>query len=1238
MAGRLWSKFSMFCLVLSLCLATTACGHAQNIFNQTAQIRFEHMTIHDGLPTNFVRVNHQDHLGYLWLTSLKGLVRYDGYDLIHYPYLDSTAAASTMQITRLNEDTEGNLWFVADPYGIYKYDRQLDRVEIIDHPLLKAYNPHQSCFLTSFLDSHGKLWIWGYHPKDTHLHALDYYDTKKHEFVVSPLTLKDSTFTIDDYSINTIAGLYMPTIAEDSLSNLWIGTFSHGLFHYQQETGTIVNYRNEPGKENSLSSDHINNLKYTRDGILWVCTNNGLFRHDISTDIFERIGNSVLPEYGLVSDTCSSVYMDNRNHIWVSMPYALDCLNLETGQVTHYSHDPTNPQSLRLALDCWPVYEPQENLLWILVHEGYGSLDVLNIVTGKVAHYTDDSEDEYAIRAKHLASFFVDHSENVWIGTFVQGLNKCNPNIQVFQTLDKHNSGLSHNDVRAICESHGDVKSVYTATAAGIDIYCPGEGYYNLHDRYSVNGEKKRDISCLTVDNEGHLWFGTNFAGLYQYDGACIKSCMKHEMGNPLTLTSERITFCELVDDHGFWIGTNYGGLNLINSNTMCVERVFTKLLDTLQFNADYLLRCALQDPDDRIWLGSNGGLCRYNPVDSSFTRVIIYADVQCIFFNSGGTIWLGTSAKGLGRLDPETHELKYYSTPQGLVHPNVHSIAEDDHGTLWIATATGLSRFDPYLESFTNYTEKQGLPTSELKHFAKRLSDGNIYLGTSGKGIIYFNPDDLSANPHPPKVVVSELKLANVPIRPGSDSVLKQDISLTKRIELAHWQNDLTFVSSALHYSQPEENTYRYYLENDDEDWYDAGHRREMTYNNLNPGRYVFHVQAASCDGVWNREGVAIEILIRHPWYGTLWAYMGYGVLALGLLILIWRNQVRRIHLQHAFQMKQSEAERLNEIDEMKSRFLTNISHEFRTPLTLILGLADFWLKSAKDERLISDLRSMKKNGKRLLKLVNQLLDLSKIDAGTLKLNPTPTEIISFITRIVQTFESQANLKQIDLSLQTTLLSLTMAVDQDKLENILYNLLSNALKFTAEGGAVNVRVEQLGDEPGSHSEQLVITVVDTGVGFHPNEAEHLFERFYQSPEHKKHHAEGTGIGLALTCEFVKLHQGKIEAEGEQGKGATFIVTLPVAKDSEQHVLQSSMPEAIGTDKSEINVEAESKRAELDEASRILIIEDNDDLRDYLKRILGDVYQIEEAKQGKAGLKSAMKSIPELIISDVMMP
>ncbi|MCB0667845.1 MAG: response regulator, partial [Saprospiraceae bacterium] len=605
---------------------------------------------------------------------------------------------------------------------------------------------------------------------------------------------------------------------------------------------------------------------------------------------------------------------------------------------------------------------------------------------------------------------------------------------------------------------------------------------------------------------------------------------------------------------------------------------------------------------------------------------------------DSLGYIWSGSYGGGLNRLDTATNRFVHFSTNDGLLNNNIFSVIADKRGYLWLLSYEGITRFNPYSFEIINLTHGNGLGSDFYDGFlyGRSPSTGNLFfLGKDG--LDFFHPDSVKLSNYKPPIAFTGFELFNEPVQidpeQHSDSdtfFLQQHISYTREIKLDYDHRVFTIDYAALDFSGPENIDYAYQLDGFDPDWQYVDKKRSATYTNLDPGNYEFRVKSTNADGVWNENYTALALIISPPWWNTGLAYFFYFVLIVSALYFFYWYQRRRWELQSALQIQEKEALRLKELDNLKTNLYTNITHEFRTPLTIIGGMTRLirekprdWLKKGAD--------TIEEQSQKLLEMVSQMLDLQKIEAGRLELQPVQTDIISFINHIIEPFLFQARAKRLDFEVKHETADLIVDFDPQKLATVISNVVSNALKFTDQGQVI------LSTRITSGTEKFQILIEDTGMGIHPDKLDHIFDRFYQADHGSTRTWEGTGIGLSLVKELVTLMRGTIEVESNPGKGSRFRIHLPVtrlAKPPGVPVIsqQRSFPALHPEPPISIRAVSTSKRG------RVLIVEDNTDVRRYLSTMLESEYRILEAVNGEQGIDMAKKEIPDLVISDIMMP
>jgi signal transduction histidine kinase/DNA-binding response OmpR family regulator/streptogramin lyase len=717
--------------------------------------------------------------------------------------------------------------------------------------------------------------------------------------------------------------------------------------------------------------------------------------------------------------------------------------------------------------------------------------------------------------------------------------------------------------------------------------------------------------------------------------------------------------FTKMVFDknRNLWIGTNQNGVLKFD---MKRETLVTHPIREMEFAGSELCEVVMVDKDNNLWFSSaSQGVRRYHldtgkldifRHDPNNVNSLSGDRVTAIYEDSKGRFWFGTHF-GITRWEPSENRFRRYSIGDGLLQTSVRAIVEDKNGDIWVATVQHLNKYLPNDDRFLPFGRNDGQDCSFFKQYGFCDEKGNLFFEEAGGGAWIGHPDEIkNYRSDIPSLFLSGFLVSNQPAHPGGkDGILQQAINFTDKIELAYRQNSFTFQYTALEFIQkPNYVEYAYQLEGFDKDWQQVGKKREAAYTGLSPGHYVFKVKCRNHQGFWG-ELREISITILPPWYRTWWAYLLWAAILAGSLYWLYRFQLNR-------RLAEAEALRLKELDLAKSRLYTNITHEFRTPLTVILGMAE-QVKSDPKKWFNEGLQLIRRNGKQLLSLVNQLLDLSKLESGDMPLKLVQGDVVNYLKYLTESFHSYAESRDIRLHFLTDLQECRMDYDPEKLGNVVSNLLSNAIKFTPEAGDIYLQIGMRDEGRGMmgsaisslipHSSSLELVVRDTGIGIPPAAIPHIFDRFYQVDDSSTRRGEGTGIGLALAKELVTLMGGSITVESKVGAGTKFTVQLPITRLAPEIPPDPLKGEPQKQHPAEIFEEITSELPDYGSPFRgsggvekplVLLIEDHRDVLTYLTSFLSGEYQIVLAKDGQEGWDKALELIPDLIVSDVMMP
>jgi len=757
--------------------------------------------------------------------------------------------------------------------------------------------------------------------------------------------------------------------------------------------------------------------------------------------------------------------------------------------------------------------------------------------------------------------------------------------------------------------------------------------------------QKLKSVLCFLRDCEGRLWMGGDL-GVIIYDEK-TKSLKSYLTGPKDSINYYLRKVKDIYEDSqgNIWLASWDHGLGMLKQGA-------NSFIHYLPNNA---MRKIFEDSKGNLWFGSREGVYKKPKEKDTFIKYTHDNDVTgsigentgfSFFEDSAGYVYVGTYGGGLNIYDPSTDAFRIVGEKEGLANNNIFAIFPDHHGNIWLCTFRGWSRYNLKTGAIRNYNSKDGFYNPEFDAFGSCQDPETGYILSEGTiGFDYFNPDDFQDDTIVPQLVFTDLQIFNRSVSIARNEhqlhnrdtfYLPQSLDYTTSITLPYHFNVITLTYAGLHYTNPGRIKYAHYLDGFQNDWQYVGSQRSATYTNLNPGHYTFHVKAANPDGVWNEEGRTLKITILPPWWRTWWAYTLYGVAVLLLLTGIYLFQRRRWLLKAQLAAEKQEADRLKELDGIKTALYTNITHEFRTPLTVILGLTNIIREQfplLEQKQIFEHLQTIDRNGNNLLQLVNQMLDLAKLEAGKLVLDPVQDDIGAFTKYLTESFHSLAEQKNIRLQCSIPATPILVDFDPLRYQQIVQNLISNAIKFTPDDGNVSVRITEADQE-------IRLSVADDGIGIAPESLPHLFDRFFQVESSATRRGEGTGIGLALTKELVQVMHGDIMVESNLGEGTAFTVKIPITRQAPKRSAWTALP-SFGPLASEFAVSSgpHANEIKVDQAlSRILIIEDNTDVRAYLRSCLPEQYHVQEAVNGKAGVEKAIEQVPDLVISDVMMP
>lgn len=1172
-----------YCCSLTIFLGLTS-GYAQ-----TQKVNFTSLKTKDGLSSNTVNVILKDRYGLMWFGTEDGLNKFDGTNFTVYNYKsDDPNGIQANDIRALYEDPSGNLWVGTSGGSLSLYDRKKN--SFVTFPAntgegLSGDNVRSVCS-----DYTGKIWVATYN-------GLDLLD---------PKTKKISKFAIQGNAKNTFPTTVLNCLYQDSKKRMWVGT-SNGMYLYERRTNSFKHFTHVASDPSSLSGNLVSSMVEDQSGDLWVGTQSGLSR---------------------------------------LLPDGKGFKNLK--------HDPKNSSSLTNNT-VLSIATNRNNELWIGTDDG---LNILNIKSGEIKRYKPDSRDFYSLTGKSISYVYIDDKGIYWLAPYHGGINKYDTNLNLFQLKQSNifdQNGLNASVVTSFAEYRND--EIYVGTdGGGLNLFNRKTELFKRFNFPLASGSTLSNVSIMGMEitRTDQLYLGTYANGLVVMDLKTGKFRQITRSNSVDGLNSNDI-FCLKEDRHGkIWVGTNGGGVNVLSADHKVLMKYCKNPKGTNErdYPGNNFIRFIEEDNAGNIWIGSYGsGIAVFNPEQNTFRlhnkgNSKLPNDLSmCILKDRSGNIWVGTFSGGLSLFDTKKNQFINFSEKDGLNNATVYAIVEDKQGKIWVSTNKGISSFDRNTKKFTNYTIYNGVQNNNFVLGAGfSASDGEIYFG-GADGFNYFNPQYFKKNKNVSSVLFTDLKISNTSVVAADDGPIKEHISIVKDIYLDYKQNfTLSYVS--VNYTAPEQNRYSYRLEGFDNEWIDAGNSKSVSYTNLDPGEYVFHVKASNNDGLWNGAETAIRIHVMPPFWRTIYAYIFYVLVIVGTLFYIRHKGIQKLNMKFALvqekmkaeqliEAERKETERLRELDKLKIKFLTNLSHEFRTPLSLIMGPVDKLLTEKRDDEISGPLSMIKRNTRRLLNLVNQILDFRKLEDQELKLNPSAVDIVSFIKEVLESFNDLSERKQIQLVFKSQLKYFYTLFDQDKIERVLFNLLSNAFKFTPVGGTISLELEKGDRFKNSSGSSLIIKVSDTGIGIPAEDKERIFDRFFQIDTTAPILNQGSGIGLSIVKEFVKMHGGSIAVESEAGKGSSFILEFPFTTTEAADELTIDFSGSLINSEPEIMNDETTNGLEI---PSILLVEDNEDFRFYLKDSLKSFYKIYEAANGQEGWQKALAHHPQVIVSDINMP
>jgi signal transduction histidine kinase/ligand-binding sensor domain-containing protein/DNA-binding response OmpR family regulator len=1165
------------CILFLLLACSSSYGQPADLTSK--RIRFEQFPNDLNLSQNSINCILQDHNGFLWIGTWSGLIRYNGYATTIFHAGSQSGNLKSNQISALYEDSNKNLWVGTIRGGLYLYEQ------------------NQKKFIQ---------------------------------------------FASADKP-NSLINNSVRSIQEDLEGNLWVGT-EGGLSVLAKGDSSFHSFEFAQGSAEGLPNNFILDLFLSSSGKLWIGTGKGLCELLPGS----TVAKSTFKTYTYVDDRLNSddqnwvIQISEFRHqgtstIWFATSTGLK--GLMNGKVENFLPNPGLPgKSVMLS-----ILPGEYDTPYLLVGSDNGLL-FFDPINRTFKDYLSNENAELNLSNNSITALHLDQGGVLWVGT-KKGLNKFNTYMNEFNGVSTVKFDPSRSIITGIqaCTRGG-----YWISTLGGALFQYRNGKFERFkfakspaDKYSAG------IQTMFRDSRGRIWIGTAGSGVFCFkddavpENGVIRDFLHFDEKTRQKISDNYVMSFTEDKSGNIWIGTWGNGLNKISAQNE------SEWIDVDLTGKPIV--AMLVDRMGILWIGTRGnGLFSFNPVNKSKNSLTHFQNgsdeetftdnfISCLYEDEKGKLWIGTE-NGLRVL--ERHFGSFRNVPvAGIENDVVVSFLQDGQGRFWIANWDGLHVVDPAMPDEVKHFDRHDEIKGGFFYNNVCLKDpsGNLLFGGS-EGFNVINPSKLIQSPTAPTVYIEKFSIAHQEIEPGREYndrlIMTKPINEAGKVVLDHSQNSFSFEFATLDFAAPDKIRYAYILEGFDKEWnVTTSSRRFANYANLNPGFYTFKVKSSNLDGRWNETSTSVDIEISNPWWKTVWANIFYVCMILAILYLLRNFVLFRANVLHNLKLERVQRENMEKLNRAKLQFFTNISHEFRTPLTLIIGPLQTMLSELSvGSKLYHQAHLANENSQRLLRLINQLLDFRKVETENMKLSVSEGNIVQLLQGIVESFEPMVEDCQISLSLNARH-NISLWFDRDKCEKIFFNLISNAFKHTDKGGKIVVSIDEL-------EHDVTISVWDNGHGIKKAHLENIFQSFFSFDEDRSH--PSTGIGLALVKGLVELHRGSIHVESEENLFSRFSVTFQKGK---AHVRDNEFAEVsklspAGYEEPTVvqrNFE-HTENSQGTKQTKLLVVDDNDEMRAYIRSGFDSTFQIIEAADGNEGLDIAKDLIPDIIISDIMMP
>ncbi|WP_109607959.1 hybrid sensor histidine kinase/response regulator transcription factor [Mucilaginibacter oryzae] len=1071
---------------------------------------------------------------------------------------------------------------------------------------------------------------------------------------LSRLDTRTENFTHYKVNIGRAQKEDVNNIVSSRGNNFWVSTYGIGFSYYNAKTAKFTNYRQKTLL--SLTDDRVISMLEDSQGLFWIGTQEG------GLNVFMQVNGVIgkkldinLPPSGRIND----IFEDHFHNIWIATGNGLVWYNRQSGKFYQLPNEKSGAKSKRyIALN-----ETTDKKLLVGLQDG----GLYKLDPGSSANYNVNSfvlepvtgDDGFNLTPRSVQTLYIDRDKNTWLGTYGDGVYMVSNKTEKFtriqrKNIDKNGESL----VRFYGMTIDKNGNLWFGTDGDGLLKTRPDG--TLIKRYKADGlaGSLTDNAILSgfTDSNNNVWIGTYAKGLFLYNRSSDSfTNFSHIAGVANSLGGNDVRAIYEDKRKRLWIGTNGGGLSLYEP----VTRSFKNYTPANSNISSYDVRAIAEDENGNLWIGAYGGGLDYFDVGTNrFTRFLKTADekkylpgavIFSLYRDARNCLWIGTEGDGLLRYDLKQHSLKAFNEKNGLANNTVYAVKDAGNGNIWVSTNKGLSSINASTGKIENYDQSDGLQGGQFNvgSVAFDVTHRVMYFGGT-EGLNAFDPSQVNKSYYRPGVVITGLQIFGKQVEAGNRDangvVLPAAVNETRKIVLQPDQSVFSIQYTALNYAYPQKGDFAYKMEGLDKSWNYVGNQRSATYRYLEPGTYTFRVKASNQDGIWFDNYATLQVTILPPWYKTWWAYICY-IAAAGFMINYYRlYKINQAKLKLEVQVAQLSAEKDRELNERKLSFFTNISHEFRTPLTLIINPVKdmlFGKGSGPDDN--GNLHIVYRNARRLLSLVDQLLLFRKAESDTDKLKIVKLNIVSLCHEVFLCFNHQARVKNIQFDFITDRDNIEIYADKEKMEIAIFNLISNALKFTPDGGIVNCTITDSEDG-------VAIAIKDSGCGIAEGTGDELFDKFHQL-QNPMANAGGFGIGLYLVKVFIENHKGNITYQSKTGAGTTFFVSLLKGKEhfGQQFIFEDVAESSVFLDElmeskdelvspePELMTPVKNQEALSSATKTMLLVDDNEQIRTYLKQIFSAEFEIFEADNGTSGLEAACNLMPDIVISDVMM-